>query len=138
MIHKPFDKILFNENDKLARQITKDFYKRQYDLALEDNSNKYGADLRWNKMLFECEIKRVWDGDVFPYNTIQIPERKLKIFSDPEFFEFVMINNELTTLLTIRRVTLLESPLKIVSNKYIKSGESFIQVPVEYAWFFHI
>lgn len=138
MERKPFNKELFENNDKTAREITKSFYKDRYGFSINDNPNIYGADLMWENHLIECEIKNVWKDDIFPYSNVQIPERKSKIFLHRDFWEFIMINNNLTVLLSLDKEQILSSPIVEVNNKYISKGEYFYQVPIEFAKFYHI
>lgn len=138
MERKEFSRELFNTNDRVARDITKSFYQKTFGESLADNPDVYGADLIYNNKLVECEIKIVWKEDVFPYESIQIPERKSKIFVNDRFSEFVMINNKLSVLLVLKKENILTSPMVEVPNKYISKGEFFFQVPIQHARFYHI
>jgi hypothetical protein len=139
--YKRFDKALFEENDKKAREIAKRYFSKPGYIA-QDNPYKYGADLAvydttmCSTILYiETEIKRVWKTDDFPWDTIQFPERKAKYIQQakPVPVVYFMLNKECTSALIVKGQDLIDSPLVEVSNKEIKSGELFYQVPFEKA-----
>lgn len=135
MIRKRFDRALYEANDKLAKEaVVEAIDKRKY--VVEENEKKRGVDLLiYNKgehvAYIEAEIKRVWKGKEFPYESVQIPQRKAKFteLDKPTFF--VMFNADQTQYLVIKDTDLLKSPLKEVPNKYVYSGEYFFQVPID-------
>ena len=79
---------------------------------------------------FEVEIKRVWSGPEFKYDTLQIPERKKKVIGRDMPCVFAVFNNEQTHGFLCPGDILAVSPLVEVSNKYVRSGEMFFQVPI--------
>jgi len=129
---KRFDPALYAENDEIARTFVKNILKGSGFQAM-DNPKKRGVDLLIYKdsvhiANIECEIKRVWKTTEFPYESIQIPERKEKYTGLDKPTIFVMLNGDQTQYLAIKDKTLLASPKKEVPNKYVYQGEFFFQV----------
>jgi hypothetical protein len=133
MAKKAFDRGLFSENDTLARAAGKRYWK-SVGYAVEDNPDRYGPDLIVDtgneKFYSEVEIKKVWSGKEFQYDTLQIPERKKKFIGRDMGCKFIVFNNEQTHGFLCPCSTLAVSPLVEVSNKYVRSGELFFQVPI--------
>lgn len=132
---KRFSKELFEENDQLAKTAAvKYFTKKGFDV--QSNPDRYAADL----LLFskegtfvrfvECEIKKVWKEDVFPYENVQFPKRKEK-YVKAEPITFFMINNKGNRALLVEGTDIIQSPLKEVPNKYVYKGEMFYQVDLK-------
>lgn len=137
-MRKRFDRELYNQTDKLAK--TKLFSLLEYNdnIQASENPKKTGVDILVTNpdtgdLLFniETEIKRVWKGEKFPYESVQIPERKKKYTGLGKPTLFVMFNEDQTKYLVIRDTDLISSPLVEVPNKYVYKGELFFQVPLE-------
>ena len=135
--YKKFSKELFAQNDKKARKLAKEFYAKS-GIVLKDNPKKYGPDLMRMENgkcvgFVECEIKRVWKDDAFPYGSVQFPERKAKyVYTTDLPVEFFMLNNKCNRVLKVDGKDILKSPLKSVRNIYMTRGdEMFFQVPLE-------
>lgn len=132
-MRKPFDRQLFNDNDTLAKNKVKELLGGK--LKIVDNPKRYGVDLLVfndaDEHIFniETEIKRVWVGD-FPYQTVQFPERKKKFCSLEKPTYFIMFNSDLSQYLVVKSDDMLDSPLGIVPNKYVRYGEQFYQIPL--------
>jgi hypothetical protein len=98
-----------------------------------ENPNTYGQDLiaegSKGKFYVECEVKTVWDTDKFPFDTVQLPERKSKFFSSPTLF-FIW-NKMLTSAIMFKSNDIKHLTPVEVSNKYITSGEFFYQIPLD-------
>jgi hypothetical protein len=130
---KRFDPTLYSENDEIARNFVKNVLKGS-EYQVIDNPKKRGVDLLLYKNSvhianIECEIKKVWKTPDFPYENVQIPERKEKYAILDKPTVFVMLNGDQSQYLAIRDKTLLASPKKEVPNKYVFKGELFFQVP---------
>lgn len=75
----------YNEFDERARSVIRKWIdsKGFYSLSVED----YGADLKvinpadGTRTRHEIEVRPCWDEELFPYNTVTIPRRKEKLFS---------------------------------------------------------
>lgn len=132
---KRFDKELFTQNDTLARAAGKRYWASQ-GYSVEDNADRYGPDLivtTHDKETFfsEVEIKKVWSGETFAYDTLQIPARKKKFLLLERPCMFIVFNNEQTHGFLCTHSELAASPLVEVSNKYVRAGEMFYQVPID-------
>lgn len=130
---KRFDKDLYDSNDSTARTAGKKYW-RSFNYQAEDNPDRYGADLivntGWEVFYSEVEIKRVWSGPLFKYDTLQIPERKRKFTVLDMPCMFLVLNNEQTHAFVCSSDLLSKSPVVEVPNKYVYKGEMFFQVPV--------
>ncbi len=101
------------------------------------NKDRYGPDIIVYSGLspsyyIEAEIKLVWkaDSDMFPWETIQIPERKGKFMRMRKALEFWVFRQDLQRCIVIPGKVAKASPQVEVSNKYVSKGEMFYQVPV--------
>jgi hypothetical protein len=131
---KRFDPVLYSENDRIAKDFVKEALKGSEYQVLE-NPKKRGVDLLLYRNSehvanIECEIKRVWKSTEFPYDSVQIPDRKTKYTQLDKPTVFVMLNNDQSAYLAISQQVLLNSPKKEVPNKYVFEGEMFYQVPI--------
>lgn len=130
---KRFSKQLFSDNDSPAREAGIRYWEAMGYMATP-NYDQYGPDLlvitESERFYSEVEIKRVWSGETFQYDTLQIPERKRK-FAGLDFpCTFMVFNNEQTYAFLCEGSTLIASPLVEVPNRYVHEGEYFFQVPV--------
>ena len=132
VVRKRFDRELFDKCDDPARQATAD-YLESIGLEVRDHPNRYAQDLiasdDTQEFLVECEVKRVWTTHDFPYDTVQLPERKSKFFDQST--QFFIWNKDFVTAMTfwsddIKDLTPVEVP-----NKYMYKDEYFFQVPME-------
>ena len=131
---KRFDKDLYEKYDQLAKEATTNLLTN-LGYSVEDHPARYAQDLVVYSTagdiayLAECEVKLVWKGDTFPYDSVQLPQRKSKFFED--LTRFFIWNNELTQAMTFysSEIAMLD-PVE-VPNKYVHSGEYFYQIPLE-------
>lgn len=135
MKRKPFSRPLFDENDSKGRDTLMTYYK-QRNWDIRENKDLYGPDLiatKDNKTYYiEVEIKYNWKTDKFPFNSIQLPERKSK-FKGLEYpVAFFILKPDLTKAIAFHETELTQDRLVEVPNKYIPSGEYFYQIPLEY------
>jgi hypothetical protein len=134
-LRKRFDKELFNLYDRKARNIAKRYFAKQ-GIEAKDNPDKYGVDLLIYKEqqligYCECEVKAVWKEDQFPYGSVQIPERKAAyVYKNKLPVMFLMVNAKANRFLTVDGKDILTSPLREVSNIYLRKEELFFQVPL--------
>ena len=134
MVKKRFCQDLFKENDEPAREAGKRYWDSVDGVRVEDNPDKYGPDLIVNTMAgsFYCEveIKKIWKGKEFQYDTLQIAERKGKYLSLPLPVSYIVFNDDQTYGYLCQGSVLADSPLVEVPNKYNWSGEMFYQIPI--------
>jgi hypothetical protein len=129
---KRFDPELFKECDDPARAATQSYLTAR-GFEVEEHPNRYAQDLiasaDGETFLVECEIKKVWKTYDFPYDSVQLPERKKKFFD--ELTLFFIWNNNLETAMTFwsDRIKHLE-PVE-VPNKYMYKDEYFFQIPMD-------
>lgn len=134
MLTKRFDQKLFEENDAAARHAVTQYLLATSDVIVENNPDKYGVDLLVTGGLqdyaIECEIKRVWKGADFPWNTVQLPARKQKFSELGIPVEYWILNADLTYAMLIRSDVLQHLTPVEVPNKYVARGEMFYQIPL--------
>lgn len=136
-VRKRFDRELYNQTDKTAKTKVFDLLMPNDDIHVYENPKKTGVDILainpdTEELLFniECEIKKVWKTDEFPYESVQFPERKAKYAKLDKPTLFVMFNHDQSKYLVVKSDDLLASPLAEVPNKYVYKGEMFYQVPL--------
>lgn len=135
MSRKPFDQQLFNRNDPEARDAVLS-HLDSLGLYAKENDDQYGPDIilyRGLKPLsyIEVEVKRVWTGEVFPWDSIQLPERKTKFTKLGLPCEFWVLNSTMQHAIIIPDTALSSSFLKEIPNRYVASGEMFYQIPLD-------
>lgn len=130
--HAKFDKESFRRADAKAREVTTEFLSR-YGYTVAEHPNKYAQDLVAGKgdktFLVECEQKSLWKGLVFPFDSIQLPERKQKFFEERTLF-FIW-NNEWTSAVMFWSDKIKHLDPVEVPNRRIARGEYFFQIPLE-------
>ena len=135
-MYKAFQKTDFNKYDDAARNRAKDFWTAQ-GYTCTDHENEYDVDLvvekEGKRFYCEVEVKTVWHGKDFKYDTIHIPVRKAKFLGKPT--QFMVFNNSLTHAAVISRKAILRSKKVEVPNVKIRYGEKFFDIPKEDAIF---
>lgn len=132
---KPFSRALHQKNDPTSRRVVKEFFLKNK-MPLEDNPNKYGVDLiSADKTLqIEVEHRLVWEDSEFPYDDVNVPERKAKFFVENHIC-YVILSRDYSHIGMIDGKTLMkyivDENLKESSNKYVRQGEYFYKVPKE-------
>lgn len=140
---KKFDVDLYKKNDLLAKHKARQLFNLILkDSNIYENPNQYSIDLiidRNNERFgyIEAEIKQIWISEQFPFDTIQIPKRKLKFTEEELNVYFCVFSKDLSYVAVITKEILLKSPLVEVSNKYIANGEYFFQVDVNNVCFYN-
>jgi hypothetical protein len=130
MAYKQFDKKLFEKYDQAAKEATLKYLRDSKCTAEENTQDRYAQDIIYNGNNYaECEVKRVWKGYDFPFDSVQLPERKRKFFNKPTLF-FIW-NEDCTRAATFHSEKVKHLVPVEVSNKYIKSGEKFFQIPLD-------
>lgn len=134
-MRKKFDKDLHAKHDKSAKEVAIKLLKKLGVKAVEpprktdvDLHVYQGEDHIYN---VEVEVKNVWSGHDFPYESVQFPHRKEKYAKLDKPTIFLMFNKQLDCYLAVTGKDLLASPVAMVRNKYVKFGENFFQVPLD-------
>lgn len=129
---KRFDRELFNECDKKARAVTTRYFERQ-GYVVSEHPDRYAQDLivedTGASFCVECEVKLVWSGEDFPYDSVQLPERKSKFFDTATMF-FIW-NKEFTHAMTFWSHDVKQLEPVEVPNRYVHKGEYFYQIPMD-------
>ena len=135
-MYKVFQSTDFNKYDKAARTRAKAFWSSQ-GYTCTDNEDEFGVDLvverEHRRFYCEVEVKTVWHGKDFKYDSIHIPVRKAKFLGKPT--QFMLFNNSLTHAAIIARDTVIDSPIVEVPNVKIRFGEKFFDIPTDKAIF---
>jgi len=127
MIRKSFDQSLYNQNDSKAREAAKKYWFNN-GVNIIDNPDRYGPDLIFDDGSFlEVEVKHTWT-DTFPFDTLQLPERKEK-FAKLNC-KFMVFNKTFTKAFLFDGDQVLQSDKKEVKNKFVPNGEMFFQIPI--------
>ena len=131
---KQFDRSLYEQYDQKARQATM-AYLKQTGMDVCEHPDRYAQDLIAFAPLddceyhVECEVKIVWKGQEFPYDSVQLPQRKQKFFDGKT--KFFIWNKDLDTAVTFWDTDIDDLVPVEVPNKYIAKGEYFYQIPME-------
>lgn len=137
-VRKAFSNRLHDGHDGKARDAAKRYWKTQGYLAI-DNPNTKGVDLlimdpATEEVLGYCEVevKNNWNNKTFQYETLQIPERKgkyLELYG--EQIRYMVFSKDLTQAFLLDKLSFKRAALKEISNKYVRKGEYFYQVPIK-------
>ena len=131
-VKKKFDKYLHQKYDDRAKTASKALLKAKgYDVV--DNPNPYAEDLIAQKgsdapFFVEVEIKDLWKGSEFPFQTVQLPERKKKFAVNKTVF--MIWNSETTHCACFSSDAIWGVALKEVPNKKGPEGERLFQIPL--------
>lgn len=131
---KRFDRELYKMYDQKAREATAAVL-RSNGMDSTEHPNRYAQDLIGYdpttdfEFHVECEVKLVWEGPEFPYESVQLPQRKQKFFDGKT--QFYIWNKELDTAVTFWDTDIEDLIPVEVPNKYVHKGEYFYQIPME-------
>ena len=129
---KPFDRRLYEQNDGKAKKAVLSFLRLHADEA-QENPDEYGVDILFcfggQDWQAEVEIKHGWDGGDFPFDTIHLPQRKLRYIPRERVLYFIL-SSDLRRALIIPGEAAHRSELVSVPNKYVESDELFCNIPV--------
>ena len=136
-MYKKFDKKLFEENDKKGKDFVIKILKKMYPNHNIIEGDKFGVDLKvidpkYNTIFItaEVEVRHNWkDNGPFPFQTINIPERKTKFFNG--LCKYFSVNKNINQCMMIEDKDILNSPLEENPNKYVTSNEKFYKVSVD-------
>lgn len=129
--HATFSPEAFNRADALAREATTN-YLSGLGYTVTPHPDMYAQDLVAEKdgkqFLVECEQKTLWKGQRFPFQSVQLPERKRKFFNTRTLF-FIW-NNEWDSAMVFWSTQIQHLEPVEVPNRRIARGEYFFQIPL--------
>lgn len=131
--YKQFDQKLFNQNDPKSRSVVKNYLAKN-NVIVDDNNNKYGVDLvsEDGKVKIEVERRLVWKNERFPFNEINLPERKAKFFKENNV-SYAIVSEDYKRIGLIHGKNIQQyindTNLKENPNKFVNSGELFYKLP---------
>jgi hypothetical protein len=142
LARKRFSPSLYQANDAIAKQAGMYHLLNNGAQWVSMNPNRYGCDLlyRFNNdfdtepLLLEVEVKHTWDGGRFPYDTVNVLQRKAKYFE--EGADLLLLSGNLKDYLIIKGADILALEPTEVQNKYVSMMEFFYQVPLEKVEFY--
>ena len=141
--HKAFDKKLHAAHDPQSREVVKKYYLDTHNITLIDGKTRYSVDLitEDEKTQVEVEHRIVWKGDDFPYDTINIAERKRKFFIDGKV-DYIILSDDYTRLGIIKadkiQKYMVDEHLKESRNRFVLKGEFFYKIPITEFEFFDV
>ena len=128
---KPFSQELYTENDD-AKQLIINWLNIDDENHAYVNPDQYGIDIICDtvdqrRFFYEVEVKHNWKSEIFPFDTVHFPKRKLKFANADSMF--AMLNHERTHALFISGKQFLEAPVIRKDTIYTKN-EEFIEITV--------
>lgn len=135
-MRKWFDKELHDTYDTMGRDIVKNFVSSFWSMKAVDNPKVRGVDLHLydgDKLVAyaEVEVRPSWKTLEFPYEDLNVPERKRKLLEQGLPTYFFSINKDGTALFHCEAKDVLSCEVKEVANKYVYKGEQFFKVPLD-------
>lgn len=132
-IHKPFDKNLHAKNDPKSRALVKAFFLER-GVTLDDHPNKYDIDLvsEDGHIRVEVEHRLNWDQPEFPYEEVNVPERKAKFFGEGNTHYIILSQNyKYLGFISATKIQQFMKPecLKESRNRFVENDEYFYKVP---------
>jgi hypothetical protein len=137
-VSKRFNRKLFEENDKRAKEALFDIFKDNKKYYIQENKRKYEVDiLVFSKKddnlvcYIECEIKggSSWKDGEFKYSDVNLPQRKEKhCWLDAPCIFIVFNKDNMKEYLTYTSNSVLKSPLVEVQNRFVAKGEMFYKI----------
>lgn len=138
---KRFDHDLYKKNDNIGKMAV--IYYLLLDKRVNSVRiplNKYQVDIQYThkssrKMrAMEAEVKRVWKGGKFPYDSVDVLHRKAKYFEDGA--DLFLLSDNRQDYVVIKAKDILVSPVVAKYTKYTQSGEEkFFRVALDRASF---
>jgi hypothetical protein len=141
-VHKPFSKSLYQKNDPSSRKLVKEFFAER-GVVIQDHPNQYDIDLMSEDgtVRVEVEHRNNWDEPKFPYDEVNVPERKAKFFEKGNT-HYVILSKDYTHLgfISADKIQGFMKPeyLKESSNKYVRAEEFFYKIPQKEFEFYEI
>lgn len=141
-VYKKFSRDLYDENDRLAKDIACEFLVSKgmiLEIPLNEQSEMYKMGdfyikYKNSNLLIEVERKKVWykHGEWQGYDTVDIPYRK----KDTKSNVFIMVNNSCDTIAVIPTKKILSSNIQTKDTIYTQN-EKFFKVNSSDFNFYH-
>ena len=122
----------FEANDPKARELTKLFLNKQFNIVYTDNPDPFGVDLISKDGFAEVEHRSgfCWLNGEFPWPDINIPVRKAKYFEGSNGIYCVWcFDYSVIGICPFDKI--INSPVKENKNRYLGQGEYFFKVLAE-------
>ena len=131
---KRFDRDLYNECNDAANYHFRDQMPKKYNCV--EGKKKTDVDVavfQDLKHVFnaEVEIKKVWGDLDFPYEDVNLPERKRKYCELDLPTLFCIFNKEGNRVKCVWSDKVLKSDVAEVPNKHVWAGEYFFKIKLE-------
>jgi len=138
-MNKRFSIELYNKYDEIACAVAKILLPKYLSIdSLVNSPDKKGVDLIGltnftHKFNVEVEVKTSWAKGLypFPHKTIHILSRKRKFCLLRKPTLFCIFSLDFCGALLIPGSVLLKSPTEIISNRYMRLGESFFKIDLD-------
>ncbi len=131
-----FNKQRFLANDPKARELTKQFLKKELKVDYFDNPDPYGVDLlSLDNGAAEVEHRKNWQNGDFPFLEVNVPYRKFKYFDNSKGV-YCVWSYDYSRIGICPFDKIINSPVKENKNCYISKEEYFFVVPVGEFQFF--
>ena len=132
-LRKPFDRQLHEENDGPAKDAVMAYIRKNWGMNVVEGG-QYDVDLiiidKGREVGYgEVECRHNWVRD-FPYQTVNVPYRKLKFFTFDLPTILFSVRSDLKQALWCRGDVIIDSPVVENKNKYVAAGEAFFSVPL--------
>ncbi len=139
---KLFNRALYLENDSIAKQAGIYHLANNGAKWITINPKKYDCDILYRyshdqdtpPSLLEVEVKKTWKGGQFPFETVNVLERKSKYFELGA--DLLLLSANLKDYLIIKGSDILAIEPTEVQNKYVHQLEFFYQVPLSLVEFY--
>lgn len=135
--YKKFSEELYKKYDEVACQRILDYVISTTGIYAMRNPDKYGPDIiQYNgfkpSSYIEVEMKLVWKShqDTFPWDEINVPERKLKFLKVGLPISFWLLREDMNMAIVVPDYLLEAAPLIEVPNKFKPQGELFAKISV--------
>jgi len=138
MVRKRFSRELYAQYDDLAKEAADKMVEYFCVDNFTDGDNQYKVDRKGIKdgehiLNVEVEVKMAWAKglDDFPYDEINLPERKEKYTKLDKPTSFVIFSKDLKGAVVFTDHTVSNCNKVEVKNKYCPQGELFFKIPIE-------
>jgi hypothetical protein len=132
-VRKPFNASLHAKNDPKSRTLVKAFFAER-GVKIDDHPNKYDIDLISDDGTIRVEVEHRlnWNVPVFPYEEINVPERKAKFFSEGTTHYIILSKDyKYIGFISASKIRKFIKPefLKESKNRFVAEREYFYKIP---------